>query len=359
MPLVYPGSGGWGVPVGLWNGGLQSGGLQVGAFKVAAFKWRPSSGSLQAGAFKWGPSSGGLQMGAFKWGPSSWGLQVGVFKWGSSSGGFHVGAFKWGPSKWGAPGGTLIWESPWENPAAISGVIYIWKLCYIGDNSRKMHPKMQEMLSRVFLMSKSLQGTIPLEEGGMLFPNGSSQNPTSPSLPHRWRSLTWSLLFLGKPSAGKSTFFNASTHQNLAKVAAHPFTTIEPNIGKAFYAIPCPCANMDTTCQAMFGHAADGDRYVPILLKDVAGLVPGACDGRGRGNRFLNDLLDADVLIHVVDVSGETDENGKQTQGVEDLAPKLGLSWHDYLSFMVGAVTECWTGHSHQLLSRHPQLRGW
>ena len=72
---------------------------------------------------------------------------------------------------------------------------------------------------------------------------------------------------------------------------------------------------MDTRCQAAFGHTAGGERYVPILLKDVAGLVPGACDGRGRGNKFLNDLLDADVLIHVIDVSGETDENGKQTLG--------------------------------------------
>lgn len=50
-------------------------------------------------------------------------------------------------------------------------------------------------------------------------------------------------------------------------------------------------------------------------MKDVAGLVPGACDGRGKGNKFLNDLLDADVLVHVIDVSGETDENGKQTSG--------------------------------------------
>lgn len=52
-------------------------------------------------------------------------------------------------------------------------------------------------------------------------------------------------------------------------------------------------------------------------MKDVAGLVPGACDGRGKGNKFLNDLLDADVLIHVIDVSGETDENGKMTTGWE------------------------------------------
>ena len=51
------------------------------------------------------------------------------------------------------------------------------------------------------------------------------------------------------------------------------------------------------------------------MLKDIAGLVPGACEGRGRGNKFLNDLLDADVLIHVVDLSGQTDQDGKPATG--------------------------------------------
>lgn len=51
------------------------------------------------------------------------------------------------------------------------------------------------------------------------------------------------------------------------------------------------------------------------MLKDVAGLVPGACEGRGKGNKFLNDLLDADVLVHVIDLSGQTDADGKPTTG--------------------------------------------
>ena len=56
--------------------------------------------------------------------------------------------------------------------------------------------------------------------------------------------------FKGKPSAGKSTFFNACTTLDLAKTGAHPFTTIEPNVGKAFYTLPCPCADMETKCDA-------------------------------------------------------------------------------------------------------------
>ena len=43
---------------------------------------------------------------------------------------------------------------------------------------------------------------------------------------------------------------------------------------------------------------------MPCLLKDVAGLVPGAYQGRGKGNKFLDDLTDSDVLVHILDSSG-------------------------------------------------------
>lgn len=49
---------------------------------------------------------------------------------------------------------------------------------------------------------------------------------------------------------------------------------------------------------------------MPIELLDVAGLVPGAHMGKGLGNRFLDDLRQADALVHVVDVSGTTDAEG-------------------------------------------------
>lgn len=49
---------------------------------------------------------------------------------------------------------------------------------------------------------------------------------------------------------------------------------------------------------------------MPIELLDVAGLVPGAHEGKGLGNKFLDDLRHADALIHVVDVSGTTDAEG-------------------------------------------------
>ena len=130
---------------------------------------------------------------------------------------------------------------------------------------------------------------------------------------------------VGKPSAGKSSFFNAATETaegsaGAARVAPHPFTTIEPNLGAAFAPATCPCAiaGLDRACDPSHG-AEDVDgthcRRIPILVKDVAGLVPGAHAGRGRGNAFLNDLCDADVLVHVVDASGRSDREGVDHSG--------------------------------------------
>ena len=63
------------------------------------------------------------------------------------------------------------------------------------------------------------------------------------------------------------------------------------------------------------GEEGGWERRVPVRVKDVAGLVQGAYKGRGRGNAFLNDLCDADVLIHVVDASGRTDGGGNKIDG--------------------------------------------
>ncbi|VDI04603.1 Hypothetical predicted protein, partial [Mytilus galloprovincialis] len=119
----------------------------------------------------------------------------------------------------------------------------------------------------------------------------------------RWE---YKIGLIGKPSAGKSTFFNAATKMDLAKIAAHPFTTIEPNIGKAFYSICCPCHNLGLTlCDAAYGHDFRGDRNIPILLKDVAGLVPGAWE------------------VHIVDISGTTNEKGEETEQYDPVKDEL------------------------------------
>ncbi|XJO76292.1 hypothetical protein BDV3_006836 [Batrachochytrium dendrobatidis] len=102
-----------------------------------------------------------------------------------------------------------------------------------------------------------------------------------------------------------------------AKVGNFPFTTIKPNQGMAYVLIDCPCSRFDkqSLCKPRYGKCVQGKRHVPIKILDVAGLVPGASQGNGLGNQFLDDLRTADALIHVVDVSGTTDESGKVTVG--------------------------------------------
>jgi ribosome-binding ATPase YchF (GTP1/OBG family) len=65
---------------------------------------------------------------------------------------------------------------------------------------------------------------------------------------------------------------------------------------------------------------------VPIELLDVAGLVPGAHQGRGLGNKFLDDLRHADALIHVVDVSGTTDAEGSSNVLFREQLLELGVN---------------------------------
>ncbi len=119
---------------------------------------------------------------------------------------------------------------------------------------------------------------------------------------------------VGKPSSGKTTFFDAATLSN-AEVASYPFTTIKPNLGTAFVRFPCPHKEIGKLCSPRNAPCMDGTRLIPFGLLDVAGLVPGAHEGKGLGNQFLDDLMDADALIHVVDFSGKTDEEGNPTTG--------------------------------------------
>ncbi|MHA1707539.1 MAG: redox-regulated ATPase YchF [Candidatus Heimdallarchaeaceae archaeon] len=114
---------------------------------------------------------------------------------------------------------------------------------------------------------------------------------------------------VGKPSCGKSTFLNALTMVD-AKVGDYPFTTVEPNRGTAYVRSPCVCKKLEVTDNPKNSICRDGIRYLPVQILDVAGLVPGASKGRGLGNKFLDDLRQADVLIHVVDASGSLDAEG-------------------------------------------------
>lgn len=115
---------------------------------------------------------------------------------------------------------------------------------------------------------------------------------------------------VGAPSAGKSTFFRASTLAE-AEIANYPFTTIKPNHGVGFVEVDCVDKEFDTQCDPRVGFCIEHHRFVPVDLMDVAGLVPGAHKGLGLGSQFLDDLRQAHVLIHVVDISGSTNEKGE------------------------------------------------
>lgn len=116
---------------------------------------------------------------------------------------------------------------------------------------------------------------------------------------------------VGHPNVGKSTFFKACTLAEV-EISSVPFTTIEPNHGIGFVKIECAERFFGTKCNPRFGFCIDGSRFVPIDLLDVAGLVPDSHLGKGLGLEFLNDLNQADALIHIIDISGSTDEKGNQ-----------------------------------------------
>ena len=120
---------------------------------------------------------------------------------------------------------------------------------------------------------------------------------------------------VGKPNCGKSTFFKAATLAEV-EIANYPFTTIKPNHGTGFVKVDCVDKEFNVKCNPRFGYCLDGKRFVPVELLDVAGLVPGAHEGKGMGNQFLDDLNQADVLIHIIDVSGSTNEKGEPVQAL-------------------------------------------
>src|SRR3989339_577510 len=122
--------------------------------------------------------------------------------------------------------------------------------------------------------------------------------------------LTMIVGVVGKANVGKSTFFKAATLAEV-EIANYPFATIKPNSGVGYVKIEDPAKPFGKISNPREGFVLNGKRFVPIQLIDVAGLVPGAHDGKGMGNQFLDDLRQADVLIHVVDMAGSTNEKGE------------------------------------------------
>jgi len=115
---------------------------------------------------------------------------------------------------------------------------------------------------------------------------------------------------VGKPNTGKSTFFSAATLV-LVEIASYPFTTIKPNRGIGYIRTPCVCREFNVKDNPVNSLCLDGTRLIPVELIDCAGLVPGAWQGRGLGNQFLDEIRKADALVHIVDAAGATDAEGR------------------------------------------------
>jgi ribosome-binding ATPase len=158
---------------------------------------------------------------------------------------------------------------------------------------------------------------------------------------------------VGKPNAGKSTFFSAAT-LTVVPIANYPFTTIKPNRGISYLRTRCVCKDLGITDQPKNSRCIDGERFIPVELIDCPGLVPGASKGRGLGNQFLDDLRKADALIHVVDASGTTDMEGKPTSaGEHDPMEDVSFLEKELEAWMFQILYKDW-----DKVSRNPNITG-
>ncbi|MGB9963540.1 redox-regulated ATPase YchF [Halobacterium hubeiense] len=159
-----------------------------------------------------------------------------------------------------------------------------------------------------------------------------------------------SIALAGKPNAGKSTFYTAATRSEV-DVANYPFTTIDANRGITHVRTECPCLTREQRCGNE--HCHDGKRYVPVELLDVAGLVPGAHEGRGLGNQFLDELTNADVIVNVVDAAGATDEEGEPVEvGTHDPVDDIDFVEEEMDLWLASIVDRNWESVERQ--SRSP-----
>jgi ribosome-binding ATPase YchF (GTP1/OBG family) len=147
---------------------------------------------------------------------------------------------------------------------------------------------------------------------------------------------------VGKPNVGKSTFFKAATLADIL-IANYPFATIKPNHGVAYVKVDCIDKEFNTQCMPRTGFCLNHIRFVPVDLMDVAGLVPGASEGKGLGNQFLDDLRQADCFIQVVDASGGTTIEGKTVKaGTHDPCEDILFLEKELDLWYLGILKKVW-----------------
>ncbi len=155
---------------------------------------------------------------------------------------------------------------------------------------------------------------------------------------------------VGKPNVGKSTFFKAITLADV-EIANYPFATIKPNSGVAYVKVADVAKEISgKNANPREGYVKNDFRFVPVQVIDVAGLVPGAHSGAGMGNQFLDDLRQADVLVHVIDVSGSTNEKGEVVDALSyDPAEDIKFLEVELDMWYLGILDKGWARFSRQV----------
>lgn len=152
-----------------------------------------------------------------------------------------------------------------------------------------------------------------------------------------------SIGLLGKTNVGKSTFFSAATLIPVP-IENRPFVTLDPRSGIAYVRRKCVHQELGLSrCTPVTSLCIKGERFVPIVLVDIPGLVKGASKGRGLGNKFLDSIRQADALIHVVDISGSTDEDGRYVKpGYRDPVEDIVSIELEYEEWMYNIISRDW-----------------